>query len=65
MLIVSGNLSWLNWLTIVLAIPTIDDRWLAWLPAAPAGAAARTGVRRVAVYGAGGRGRVPQHRADR
>jgi hypothetical protein len=34
-LIVSGNLSWLNWLTIVLAIPTLDDRWLAWLPAAP------------------------------
>ncbi len=32
-LIVSGNLSWLNWLTIVLAIPTIDDRWLRWLPA--------------------------------
>jgi hypothetical protein len=25
-LIVSGNLSWLNWLTIVLAIATIDDR---------------------------------------
>jgi hypothetical protein len=37
MLIVSGNLSWLNWLTIVLAIPTLDDRWLSWLPvAAPA-----------------------------
>jgi lipase maturation factor len=31
-LIVSGNLSWLNWMTIVLCIPTIDDRWLAWLP---------------------------------
>jgi hypothetical protein len=31
-LIVSGNLSWLNWLTIVLAIATIDDRWLAWIP---------------------------------
>src|SRR5262249_51806828 len=31
-LIVSGNLSWLNWLTIVLAIPTLDDRWLSWLP---------------------------------
>ena len=27
-LIVSGNLSWLNWLTIVLCIPTLDDRWL-------------------------------------
>ena len=32
MLIVSGNLSWLNWLTIVLAIPALDDRWLRWLP---------------------------------
>jgi hypothetical protein len=31
-LIVSGNLSWLNWLTIVLCIPLISDRWLAWLP---------------------------------
>jgi hypothetical protein len=30
-LIVSGNLSWLNWLTIVLCIPTLDDRWFAWL----------------------------------
>jgi hypothetical protein len=28
MLIVSGNLSWLNWLTIVIAIPAIHDRWL-------------------------------------
>jgi hypothetical protein len=32
MLIVSGNLSWLNWLTIVLAISTLDDRVLGWLP---------------------------------
>jgi hypothetical protein len=31
-LVVSGNLSWLNWLTIVLCIPTLDDRWLSWLP---------------------------------
>ncbi len=31
-LIISGNLSWLNWLTIVLCIPTIDDRWWAGLP---------------------------------
>jgi hypothetical protein len=42
-LIVSGNLSWLNWLTIVLAISAIDDRWLSWLPLTsqiePAGAA--------------------------
>lgn len=33
MLIVSGNLSWLNWLTIVLCIPLVNDRWLRWLPA--------------------------------
>jgi hypothetical protein len=31
-LIVSGNLSWLNWLTVVLAIPLISDKWLSWLP---------------------------------
>ncbi len=34
-LIVSGNLSWLNWLTIVLCIPLIGDRWCAWLPVHP------------------------------
>jgi Lipase maturation factor len=34
-LIVSGNLSWLNWLTVVLAIPLISDRWLTWLPVHP------------------------------
>jgi hypothetical protein len=33
-LIVSGNLSWLNWITIVLCIPTLDDRWFRWLPIA-------------------------------
>jgi len=33
-LIVSGNLSWLNWMTIVLCIPTLDDRWFTWMPAA-------------------------------
>src|SRR5262249_14134304 len=31
-LIVSGNLSWLTWMTIVLCIPTLDERWWAWLP---------------------------------
>ncbi|HTM04300.1 MAG TPA: lipase maturation factor family protein [Vicinamibacterales bacterium] len=31
-LIASGNLSWLNWITIVLCIPTLDDRWWTWLP---------------------------------
>jgi hypothetical protein len=34
-LIVSGNLSWLNWLTVTLCIPTLDDRFLSWLPLAP------------------------------
>jgi hypothetical protein len=34
-LIVSGNLSWLNWLTVVLCIPLVSDKWLAWLPAHP------------------------------
>jgi hypothetical protein len=34
-LIVSGNLSWLNWLTVVLAIPLISDKWLSWLPIHP------------------------------
>src|SRR3954463_16408827 len=33
-LIAGGNLSWLNWLTIVLAISTLDDRFLSWLPVA-------------------------------
>src|SRR5262252_8661894 len=33
-LIVSGNLSWLNWLTVVLCLPLLDDRWWAWLPIA-------------------------------
>ena len=32
MLIVSGNLSWLNWLTLVLCVPALDDRFLSWLP---------------------------------
>jgi hypothetical protein len=35
MLIVSGNLSWLNWLTLVLCIPALDDRFLSWLPLSP------------------------------
>jgi hypothetical protein len=34
-LIVSGNLSWLNWLTLVLCVPLISDRWLSWLPVHP------------------------------
>ncbi len=34
-LIISGNLSWLNWLTLVLCVPLIDDTWLSWLPIHP------------------------------
>jgi hypothetical protein len=30
-IMISGNLSWLNLLTIVLAFPTIDDRFWSWL----------------------------------
>jgi hypothetical protein len=49
-LIVSGNLSWLNWLTIVLAFTTLDDRFLSWLPISiPSLARPATG-HRVAVY---------------
>jgi hypothetical protein len=50
-LIVSGNLSWLNWLTIVLAIPTIDDRWLSWLPIVRPPILHDDTLQRVAVYG--------------
>jgi Lipase maturation factor len=50
-LIVSGNLSWLNWLTIVLAIPTIPDRWLAWLRVAPPAVLHEPTILRFAVYG--------------
>jgi hypothetical protein len=49
-LIVSGNLSWLNWLTIVLAISTIDDRWLTWAASSPATHAAGP-VHDYVVYG--------------
>ncbi len=61
MLIVSGNLSWLNWLAIVIAVGIVDDRWLRWRqwrrspapapPLQPAGGARRItiGVLAVAV----------------
>ncbi len=52
-LIVSGNLSWLNWLTIVLCIPTFDDRWFAWLPTAAPPLQAQIAVDRVVTYGFG------------
>ena len=31
-LIVSGNYSWLNWLTVVLGFSAVGDRYLRWLP---------------------------------
>lgn len=49
-LIVSGNLSWLNWMTIVLCIPTIDDRWLSWLPISSPAMHMPPLVQRVGIY---------------
>ena len=49
-LIASGNLSWLNWLTIVLALATFDDRWLAWLPVRRPVLRSPTTARRVTLY---------------
>jgi len=50
-LIVSGNLSWLNWLTVVLCIPTLDDRWWSWLPVPVPALHAPCAVYRGTVYG--------------
>jgi hypothetical protein len=50
-LIVSGNLSWLNWLTIVLCVPLIDDRWWSWLPIVPPALDAPSQAHRFVVYG--------------
>ena len=49
MLILGGNLSWLNWLTVVLALSTMDDRFFRWLrvrvpPLRPSGLARRITV---------------------
>ena len=49
-LIVSGNLSWLNWMTIVLCIPTLDDRWWSWLPLATPAAQMPALPQRLAIY---------------
>jgi len=51
MLIVSGNLSWLNYLTIVLAFTTLDDRFLSWLPVAIPQLRAEPVSQRFATYG--------------
>jgi hypothetical protein len=50
-LIASGNLSWLNYLTIVLAFTTLDDRFLSWLPVATPPLRAEPAAQRVATYG--------------
>ena len=50
-LIVSGNLSWLNWLTIVLAFTTLDNRFLSWLPIALPALQPLPVIQRWAVYG--------------
>jgi hypothetical protein len=52
-LIVSGNLSWLNWLTIVLCIPVLDDRWWSWLPVAVPAPQAAPRPLTVATYAVG------------
>ena len=49
-LIVSGNLSWLNWLTLVLCIPLISDRWWAWLPIHPPADLAPVAAHQVMLY---------------
>ena len=49
-LIASGNLSWLNWLTIVIALATFHDRWLAWLPVRRPVLRSPTTARRVTLY---------------
>jgi Lipase maturation factor len=49
-LIASGNLSWLNWLTLALAIPTVPDRWLRWLPVARPSLNRPTGAGRAVRY---------------
>jgi hypothetical protein len=51
-LIISGNLSWLNWITIVLCIPTLDDRWFSWLPLAVPALREPQLAERLVVYGA-------------
>src|SRR5207237_8851331 len=49
-LIVSGNLSWLNWLTIVLAFTTLDNRFLSWLPVSIPVLRPMPSTQRIAIY---------------
>jgi lipase maturation factor len=53
-LIASGNLSWLNWMTIVLCIPTLDDRWFSWLPVALPPLTLPATAQRAALYAVSG-----------
>jgi hypothetical protein len=53
-LIVSGNLSWLNWLTIVLCVPLISDPWLSWLPVHPPANLSTVPAYQIALYVATG-----------
>jgi hypothetical protein len=53
-LIVSGNLSWLNWITLVLCIPLLDDRWWTWLPALQPQVLGDGGARRMLLWAVGG-----------
>lgn len=50
-LIIGGNLSWLNWLTLILAFTTIDDRFLSWLPVSMPPLQPVPAVQRVATIG--------------
>jgi hypothetical protein len=49
-LIVSGNLSWLNYLTVVIAFTTLDNRFFAWLPISLPELAPIPAFQRYAVY---------------
>jgi hypothetical protein len=53
-LILSGNLSWLNWITIVLCIPTLDDRWFWWLPVSSPAIQMPPLAQRLCIYAAAG-----------
>jgi lipase maturation factor len=50
-LIVSGNYSWLNWLTVVLGVSAFSDAALRWAPAAAPSLAARSEWFNVLLYG--------------
>ena len=50
-LIIGGNLSWLNWLTIVLAFTTLDQRFLSWLPVSLPALTPMPVTQRITTYG--------------